>query len=178
MGLDLTRLTEALGAEADVVFAYLFGSQATGKAGPRSDIDVAVYLRDGVDAFETRLRLERRAAVSRAGANGAATIWTAGHRPPRMATTRRRVAAILSGGGTPRFVCRIARLRCNARFRSLHLWERNRACNPSHSTWFRWSASAKATARRATESASLESAMPGNPNGPRAWAPALARRQQ
>lgn len=58
MGLDVTRLTEALEAEADVVFAYLFGSQSTGKAGPRSDIDVAVYLRDdGVDAFETRLRL-------------------------------------------------------------------------------------------------------------------------
>lgn len=57
MGLDVVRLTAVLGAEADVVFAYLFGSESTGKAGPRSDIDVAVYLRDGVDAFEARLRL-------------------------------------------------------------------------------------------------------------------------
>lgn len=57
MGLDLTRLTGALDAEADVVFAYLFGSQSTGRSGSRSDIDVAVYLRDGVDLFETRLRL-------------------------------------------------------------------------------------------------------------------------
>ena len=57
MGLDLTRLTAALGAETDVVFAYLYGSQATGRTRPRSDIDVAVYLRDGVDTFEARLRL-------------------------------------------------------------------------------------------------------------------------
>ena len=57
MGLDVSRLTAALAAETDVVFAYLFGSQSTGKAGPRSDIDVAVYLRDGVDLFETSLHL-------------------------------------------------------------------------------------------------------------------------
>lgn len=29
---------------APVAFAYLFGSQATGRAGPRSDVDVALYL--------------------------------------------------------------------------------------------------------------------------------------
>lgn len=57
MGLDVPRLTAALGAEADVVFAYLFGSRATGTAGPRSDVDIAVYVRDGVDPFETGLRL-------------------------------------------------------------------------------------------------------------------------
>lgn len=57
MGLDVTRLAAALGAESEVVFAYLFGSQSTGKTGPRSDVDIAVYLRDGVDAFETGLRL-------------------------------------------------------------------------------------------------------------------------
>lgn len=33
-----------LGEEKDVVAAYLFGSQATGAAGPLSDVDVAVWL--------------------------------------------------------------------------------------------------------------------------------------
>ena len=32
-------------------------ARLAGKSGPRSDIDVAVYLRDGVDVFETHLRL-------------------------------------------------------------------------------------------------------------------------
>lgn len=33
------------GAQADVELAYLFGSQASGRAGPLSDVDVAVLLR-------------------------------------------------------------------------------------------------------------------------------------
>lgn len=41
-----------------VEFAYLFGSQAKGTAGPRSDVDVAVYLEDGTEeAFDLSLRL-------------------------------------------------------------------------------------------------------------------------
>lgn len=54
---NLDRVTERLSADAGVVFAYLFGSQATGSAGPASDVDIAVYVRPGSDAFEQRLRL-------------------------------------------------------------------------------------------------------------------------
>ena len=54
---DLTRLEAALAGEPDVLFAYLFGSQATGGSHPSSDVDVAVFLRDGADPFETRLQL-------------------------------------------------------------------------------------------------------------------------
>ncbi|HEX6207982.1 MAG TPA: nucleotidyltransferase domain-containing protein [Actinomycetota bacterium] len=46
-----------------VVFAYLFGSQATGQAHPRSDVDVAVMLDETVpedERLETSLRLARR----------------------------------------------------------------------------------------------------------------------
>jgi predicted nucleotidyltransferase len=43
------RLRERLGAETDVVAAYLFGSQARGTAGLLSDVDVAVLLRDAGD---------------------------------------------------------------------------------------------------------------------------------
>ena len=56
-------LDEALRGEPAVVFAYLFGSVAHGTAGPRSDIDVAVYLADGVDAFTMRLTLIGRLAA-------------------------------------------------------------------------------------------------------------------
>jgi hypothetical protein len=57
MSVDLPGVERALSADADIVFAYLFGSHATGTAGPTSDVDVDVYLRPGVDAFEARLRI-------------------------------------------------------------------------------------------------------------------------
>jgi predicted nucleotidyltransferase len=41
--LDL-RLTRALAPRGEVLEAYLFGSRATGRAQPHSDIDVAVYV--------------------------------------------------------------------------------------------------------------------------------------
>lgn len=41
------RLARALSERDDVVFAYLFGSVATGRAHARSDVDVAVWLEDG-----------------------------------------------------------------------------------------------------------------------------------
>jgi hypothetical protein len=56
-------LGDALRDEPAIVFAYLFGSRADGTAGPRSDVDVAVYLVDGVDAFNMRLTLMGRLAA-------------------------------------------------------------------------------------------------------------------
>lgn len=47
MSLDLSRYREELHrifARHGVVLAYLFGSQAEGKAGPLSDVDIAVLL--------------------------------------------------------------------------------------------------------------------------------------
>ncbi len=41
--LNLKSLKQALASEESVVFAYLFGSHATGDASPLSDVDVAVY---------------------------------------------------------------------------------------------------------------------------------------
>jgi len=40
-----------------VVFAYLFGSLATGKASPLSDVDIAVYLKPGADLAESKLEI-------------------------------------------------------------------------------------------------------------------------
>lgn len=52
-------LRAALEREPEVVFGYLFGSQANGTATASSDIDVAVYLRPGstVDARDIMVRL-------------------------------------------------------------------------------------------------------------------------
>ncbi len=46
----------------EVKFAYLFGSQAAGRAGPLSDLDLAVYL----EPYSHRRFLELYAACSRA----------------------------------------------------------------------------------------------------------------
>src|SRR5918992_4602715 len=52
------RLRDALDRDG-VVAASLFGSQATGKAGPLSDVDVAVWLDPALsDSERFRLRLE------------------------------------------------------------------------------------------------------------------------
>ena len=53
----LDTLGDAICTVPGVLFAYLFGSQATGRAGPLSDVDVAVYLDDSVDALESKLAL-------------------------------------------------------------------------------------------------------------------------
>jgi predicted nucleotidyltransferase len=41
--LDVERMKQALAAEETILFAYLFGSFATGTSTPLSDIDVAIY---------------------------------------------------------------------------------------------------------------------------------------
>ncbi|MBM4461206.1 MAG: nucleotidyltransferase domain-containing protein [Chloroflexi bacterium] len=43
--LDEAGLVAFLATQEDIVAAYLFGSLAQGRAGPRSDIDIAVLLR-------------------------------------------------------------------------------------------------------------------------------------
>ena len=39
----------------DVIFAYLFGGLAKGDAKPLSDVDIAVYLDEGVDHIQAKL---------------------------------------------------------------------------------------------------------------------------
>ena len=50
-------LREALAEQADVVAAYLYGSQARGTTGPLSDVDVAVLLGDDTDRSRRWLEL-------------------------------------------------------------------------------------------------------------------------
>ena len=55
--IDLENLRRFLSTRPDVIAAYLFGSVARGRAGPRSDVDIAVLLEEGLEPFE---RFERR----------------------------------------------------------------------------------------------------------------------
>ncbi|MGH8673585.1 MAG: nucleotidyltransferase domain-containing protein [Burkholderiales bacterium] len=43
------QLSQALAPREEVLEAYLFGSQATGKAQAHSDVDIAVYVDDSKD---------------------------------------------------------------------------------------------------------------------------------
>jgi hypothetical protein len=46
-----------LQSHPEVVFAYLFGSLAKGKQTPLSDVDIAIFLTDGIDVAETKLEI-------------------------------------------------------------------------------------------------------------------------
>jgi predicted nucleotidyltransferase len=43
--------------QPEVLFAYLFGGLAAGRGGPLSDIDLAVYLKEGRRASKVKIRL-------------------------------------------------------------------------------------------------------------------------
>jgi len=51
----LSTLGQALERCPQVVFAYLFGGAGAGRISPLSDVDVAVYLDEGIDQIEGRL---------------------------------------------------------------------------------------------------------------------------
>lgn len=62
---DIIKLLQArLSSLSDVSFAYLFGSYASGKVTSASDIDVAVYLKSGVDTFEEGLQIHHRLEIA------------------------------------------------------------------------------------------------------------------
>lgn len=58
----MVTLREFFARQPAVKFAYLFGSVAKGKAGPLSDLDLAVYLDGRLDFFKHRLGLREALA--------------------------------------------------------------------------------------------------------------------
>ena len=55
--IQTDRIRALLESQKTVKFAYFFGSQATGKAGPLSDLDIGVYLDGRVNPLTYRLKL-------------------------------------------------------------------------------------------------------------------------
>jgi uncharacterized protein len=53
----LAEAYEYLRADKDILFAYLFGSLARKKAGPLSDVDIAVYCGEGSSFPEKKLEI-------------------------------------------------------------------------------------------------------------------------
>jgi predicted nucleotidyltransferase len=43
--------------DCDIIFCYIFGSYATGKIKPLSDIDFAFYFKENIDFFEKKLEI-------------------------------------------------------------------------------------------------------------------------
>jgi predicted nucleotidyltransferase len=63
----IAKRLETLGSALEtgcpaIVFAYVFGSAARSQLGPRSDVDLAIYVDDG-DAQSVRLEASRMAAM-------------------------------------------------------------------------------------------------------------------
>lgn len=93
---DIDRRIDGLGeamaaAGADVEFAYLFGSAASGRLTPRSDVDVAIFVSERADAGAVRLDVTR--AVTRHLGTDAVDVVVLNAAPialaGRILTTRR-----------------------------------------------------------------------------------------
>jgi uncharacterized protein len=59
---EFTSIVQFLQKEKNVKFAYLFGSYATQRSGPLSDLDVAVYIDRRVNSWTYRLKLMEKLA--------------------------------------------------------------------------------------------------------------------
>ena len=55
--LLLSKAEAYLKSRSDVVFAYLFGGLAKKKPMPLSDVDIAIYLSEGVDVVERKMEI-------------------------------------------------------------------------------------------------------------------------
>jgi uncharacterized protein len=53
----IPKVASYLNSNTHIIFAYLFGSLAKGKYQPLSDVDIAVYLKQGVNVIEDKLAI-------------------------------------------------------------------------------------------------------------------------
>lgn len=53
----LNKLKKEFIKDDEIIFVYIFGSYATGKISSISDIDIAFYIKEGVDFFEKKLEI-------------------------------------------------------------------------------------------------------------------------
>lgn len=57
MESSIPQVTDYLKSNSHIMFAYLFGSIAKGKRQPLSDVDIAVYLKQGANVVECKLEI-------------------------------------------------------------------------------------------------------------------------
>ncbi len=78
-------LTRYLAGRRDVLFAYLFGSYAEGRAGGLSDIDVAVYVRQRSRSAREGARLALTSDIMRAVGMNEVDVLVLNDAPPLVA---------------------------------------------------------------------------------------------
>lgn len=60
----IDKIKKILSQFDEVEFAYLFGSYADGTFRDNSDIDIAVYIKDGYSIFDTKLKVHHKLEIS------------------------------------------------------------------------------------------------------------------
>ncbi len=119
----LETLGDAIGRSCPaVMFVYLFGSMATGTSGPRSDVDVAVYVDPAADA--AALRLDALRAATRHLATDAVDLVVLNDAPIALAgrvLTSRRVLLDRAPYLRHRYESRVMRLFHDFRIRERRL---------------------------------------------------------
>jgi predicted nucleotidyltransferase len=56
----VNQLKDIFSDVASIEFAYLFGSYACGDTSKHSDIDIAIYVKDGFDSYEVGLEVHHK----------------------------------------------------------------------------------------------------------------------
>ncbi len=62
--LLIKQLVKTFATFDDVEFAYLFGSYATKTTSNHSDIDIAIYVKNGFDSFDVGLRVHHALEIA------------------------------------------------------------------------------------------------------------------
>ncbi len=60
----VTRLGKLLSGFDEVAFAYLFGSYVDESISKHSDVDVAIYVKDGHDTFDVGLKVHHKLEIA------------------------------------------------------------------------------------------------------------------
>ncbi len=62
--IEINTLKTILNTFEELEFAYLFGSYATDKADECSDIDIAIFVKQGYNLFDTKLSIHHKLEIS------------------------------------------------------------------------------------------------------------------
>ena len=62
--VTIKQLKKIFDSFENIEFAYLFGSFATDKISNHSDIDIAIYVKDGFDSFDSGLQVHHKLEIA------------------------------------------------------------------------------------------------------------------
>ena len=62
--IEINTLKIILNTFEELEFAYLFGSYSIDKADKRSDVDIAIFIKQGYNLFDTKLKIHHKLEIS------------------------------------------------------------------------------------------------------------------